>query len=290
MKIDGASHDAAVSWPRALSVMLCLSVASFALVARHVAELQSSLQDLQIEHEQLRRDVDRFLGKRATPADRAHGEASGRLDNAGAPHGRSLSEGSEPSDVEFWLKGEPDSVTRLILGSARSAVISAGDAVDTRINSSTGVTKVQGRLVADEFDGVQRRVHAACGSQSSIQSILQDGNVTCEAVGHGPSGPPGPPGSTGAAGESGNPGSTGAAGPPGPPGSQGNAGSNGPSGPPGPPGVASSWSFVKVSGSTCQQCTSCSYASCSAYRLCIGGSCTCGLDSCVWAHGDSYDA
>ena len=123
--------------------------------------------------------------------------------------------------MEFWLKAVAGDTVGLVLGSQRKAGISAGDTVDTIISSSTDRTVVEGVLSADEFEGMQRRVTGACDAQSSIQSIGEDGTVSCEAVGNGPAGPKG---------DKGDKGDTGSQGPAGP---KGNTGGQGPAGPKG---------------------------------------------------------
>ena len=110
-----------------------------------------------------------------------------------APGGRALSAAGEPLPVvrtELWMNPRGDSqLAQIVLGTTRRTAISGGDAADTLIVSSTNRTRVEGHLVADVIDGVQVRVSGRCAAQSSIQSIREDGSVTCETVGMA-TGPP----------------------------------------------------------------------------------------------------
>ena len=173
-----------------------------------------------------------------------------------APGGRALSTAGEPLPVvrtELWMNPRGDSqVAQVVLGATRRTAISGGDAADTLIVSSTNRTRVEGHLVADAIDGVQVRVRGSCAAQSSIQSIREDGSVTCETVGNGPPGPPGadstiagPRGAQGPQGEVGPRGPVGpqgadstVAGPQGPQGATGETGGIGPAGDVGPQGEA----------------------------------------------------
>ena len=96
----------------------------------------------------------------------------------------------------------------------------------------------------------------------------------------GVQGSTGPAGPAGAKGNKGNTGSTGPAGPAGAKGNKGDTGSTGPAGPPGANGVVGGFSLNRITGTTCDNLCGCNRNTCSAYRMCIGGSCICADPYC----------
>ena len=134
------------------------------------------------EHEALRAELNELRLELRTATQRLHllEQAPSASKAKGAAAGRVLSEVDENrmsrfTPREVWLNSDGGEEAQLVLGSARRAAISGGDATDMVLSSGTNTTRLEGRLLVDAIEGdgaalrgVQRRIDAACAANSSI--------------------------------------------------------------------------------------------------------------------------